>query len=68
MTTAMASSCSESSFRDDEAVSDCDLPTILDNRDVRPYIFELPAHENTNSPEILSVSPSGPSHAGNTDW
>ena len=67
MATAMESSSSESGFSVDEAVWDCDLPTILDNRDVMPYMFEPPAHENANRPEIPPGSPPGPSRAGNTD-
>ena len=38
MASAMESSSSGSSFSDDEAVLDCDLPTMLENRDVRPYV------------------------------
>ena len=49
----MEYSSSESCFSDDEAVSDCDLSTILDSHDVRPYMFEPPDCENVNLPEIL---------------
>ena len=66
MATAMESSSSGSSFSDDEAVLDCDLPTMLHNRDVRPYMFEPPAHENTNRRKMPPDSPPRPSHAGNT--
>ncbi|KAI0213680.1 hypothetical protein LSAT2_001276 [Lamellibrachia satsuma] len=57
MATAMESSSSESSFSDDEDVSHSDLPTILDSRDDRPYMFMPPVRENANRPEILPDSP-----------
>ena len=57
MATAMESSSRESRFNDDEAVSDCDLPTILDSCDIRPYMFEPPVCENANNLEILPDSP-----------
>ena len=53
MATAIESSSSESRFSDDEAVSDCDLPTMLDSRDIRPYMLEPPVRENADRPEIL---------------
>ena len=57
MATAMESSSSESSFSDDEDVSHSDLPTILDSRDDRPYMFVPPVRKNANRPEILPDSP-----------
>ena len=57
MATAMESSISESSFCDEEAVSGCDLPTILDSRDDTPYMFEPAVRENANRPEIPPDSP-----------
>ena len=52
MATTMECNSSESCFSDDEAVSDCNLPTILDSCDVSPYMFEPPVRENANRPEI----------------
>ena len=56
MATAMESSSSESSFSDDEGVSDRDLPTILDRRRVRPYMFEPPVRENAIPPDSPTQS------------